>query len=272
MTRVLGLATCFNRKEKTLKAINCLIQGNPEVEFSFIIVDDGSTDGTKEALEKIPEVSVISGNGNLFYSGGMRVAIKAAKESEKEYDYCMLFNDDVEFWDSAIEKLCEKDKTVIWVGPTCEKDGSLSYGGVVKTSNFLPRTEIIMANTEEGALCDTFNANCVLIPWNIFEKLDNIDEKYTHSIGDFDYGFEAKKKGYVIKVSDKYVGECPDNPVKSNNNWRNTELSRKRRIQLKESPKGLPFGEYYHYLLKQYNFITAIAYSIMPYIRIILKK
>ena len=272
MTRVLGLATCFNRKEKTLKAINCLIQGNPEVDFSFIIVDDGSTDGTKEALEKIAEVSVISGNGNLFYSGGMRAAIKAAKESKKEYDYCMLFNDDVEFWDSAIEKLCEKDKTVIWVGPTCEKDGSLSYGGVVKTSNFLPRTEIIMANTEEGALCDTFNANCVLIPWNIFEKLDNIDEKYTHSIGDFDYGFEAKKKGYVIKVSDKYVGECPDNPVKSNNNWRNTELSRKRRIQLKESPKGLPFGEYYHYLLKQYNFITAIVYSMMPYIRIILKK
>ena len=76
----------------------------------------------------------------------------------------------------------------------------------------------------------------------------------------------------MIKVSDKYVGECPDNPVKSNNNWRNTELSRKRRIQLKESPKGLPFGEYYHYLLKQYNFITAIVYSMMPYIRIILKK
>ena len=65
---------------------------------------------------------------------------------------------------------------------------------------------------------------------------------------------------------------CPDNPVNSNNNWRNVNLSIKRRIELKESPKGLPFSEYFHYLLKQYNFFTAIAYSIMPYIRIILKK
>ena len=50
MIQVLGLATCFNRKEKTVKAIKNLIKGNPNIKFTFIIVDDGSTDGTKEAL------------------------------------------------------------------------------------------------------------------------------------------------------------------------------------------------------------------------------
>lgn len=272
MIRILGLATCFNRKEKTEKAIKSLVSGNPAVSFSFIVVDDGSTDGTKEALKNISNVKVISGDGNLYYSGGMRTAIEAAKLQTEKFDYCLLFNDDVDFFDSAIEELCRKDTSFIWVGPTCEKDGSLSYGGVIKKSNWLPRTEIIMAETEEGRECDTFNANCVLIPWEIFLSLDNIDCVYTHSIGDFDYGFEAKKKGYKLKVSNKYVGECPDNPVNSNSNWRNVNLSRKKRFHLKESPKGLPVYEYFHYLRKQYHFATAVIYSLLPYVRILLKK
>lgn len=272
MTHILGLMTCYNRKEKTVRALKSLIQGNQTIQFSFIVVDDGSTDGTKEELAKLPEVQIVSGSGSMFYSGGMRAAIKEAKKLQKDFDYCLLFNDDVDFWKSSIEELCKKDPSVIWVGPTCDENGMLTYGGVVKTSNWRPKTEIVMADSEEGRVCDTFNANCVLVPWDQFQTLDNIDSAYTHSIGDFDYGFEAKKKGCMIKVSDQYVGECPDNPVNSNNNWRNTALPLKRRIQLKESPKGLPTGEYFHYLKKQYNVITAIVYSITPYIRIFLKK
>ena len=270
MVNVLGLMTCFNRKEKTVRALKNLIQGNQGLSFSFIVVDDGSTDGTLEALKEIPEVKVIQGNGNLFYSGGMRQAIAKAKKTEDKFDYCLLFNDDVGFADSSIEYLCKKEKGVIWVGPTCDEKGKLSYGGVVKKSNWRPKTEIVMADSEEGRVCDTFNANCVLIPWEIFLQLDNIDSVYTHSMGDFDYGFAAKKKGFVIKVSDKYVGECPDNPVQVS--WRNTELSIKERIHRKESPKGLPTKEWFHYLNKNYHFVTAAIYSAIPYVRILLKK
>lgn len=262
--------TCFNRKEKTLRALNNLIQGNPEIEFSFIVADDASTDGTGEALRSFSNVDVITGDGNLFYSGGMRLAIKRAREAGKAYDYCLLFNDDVDFAESAIMDLCQRDNSVIWVGPTCDEKGELSYGGVVKTSSWRPKTEIVMADSKKGRVCDTFNANCVLIPWKIFMELDNIDSVYTHSMGDFDYGFSAGKKGYEIRVSNQFVGECPDNPVGVT--WRNAELSRKERLQRKESPKGLPFKEWFHYLSKNYNVLTAIVYSAIPYMRIVLKK
>ena len=33
MKKVLGLMTCYNRKEKTVRALNNLIQGNPEIDF-----------------------------------------------------------------------------------------------------------------------------------------------------------------------------------------------------------------------------------------------
>lgn len=270
MITVLGLMTCFNRKEKTVKAIENLIKGNPGIEFSFIVADDASTDGTGAALKQFSNTVVLEGNGNLYYSGGMRLAIQCAKECGKDYDYCLLFNDDVEFFDAAIEKLSSKEEAVIWVGPTCDETGKLSYGGIVKTSSWRPKTEIVMADSEEGMQCDTFNANCVLIPWEIFKKLGNIDECYTHSMGDFDYGFEAGKKGYKIKVSNEFVGVCNDNPVAVS--WRNTELSRKERLKRKESPKGLPGKEWFHYLKKQYHMETAVIYSIVPYVRIVLKK
>lgn len=267
---VLGLMTCYNRKEKTVRALQNLIQGNAEIEFFFIVADDGSSDGTYEELIKIPQVKIIRGDGKWFYSGGMRAAIGAAKRIEKKYDYCLLFNDDVDFYDSAIEKLCEKEGDVIWVGPTSDEEGNLSYGGVLKTSKWRPNPEIIMADNSIGRECDTFNANCVLIPWDIFIKLDNIDQVYTHSMGDFDYGFSAKRKGYVLKVSDEFVGVCPDNPVGIS--WRNTELSRKERLRRKESPKGLPAKEWFYYLKKNYNPVTAVIYSLIPFLRIIVKK
>ena len=253
-----------------MKALNNLIHGNSEIEFSFLIADDRSKDGTFEELQKMSGVQVIRGDGNWFYSGGMRAAIKEAKIRNKRYDYCLLFNDDVDFYDSAIETLCKKDISKIWVGPTCDEKGELSYGGVIKTSKWRPNTKIVMSDTAEGMKCDTFNANCVLIPWDIFEKLDNIDEVYTHSMGDFDYGFSAVKRGYEIRVSDQFVGVCPDNPVSVS--WRNRDLSWKERVRRKESPKGLPTKEWFHYLAKNYNVFTAVVYSVIPYIRIFLGK
>ncbi len=84
MISILGLMTCFNRKEKTVRAIKNLIQGNPDIDFSFVVADDASTDGTSQALQEFFQVTVLSGNGSLFYSGGMRLAIDYAKKAGKQ--------------------------------------------------------------------------------------------------------------------------------------------------------------------------------------------
>lgn len=270
MTRVLGLMTCYNRREKTVNSIEKLISGNPGIQFSFIVADDNSKDGTKEALEQFSNVQVLRGDGNLYYSGGMRLAISEANKGDREYDYCLLFNDDVDFFGGSIEKLAGKCRDCVWVGPTCDTDGKLSYGGVVKVSRWRPTLPIVKSDSADGRSCDTFNANCVLIPWDIFRRADNIDNTYTHAMGDYDYGFSFIKSGVGIKVSDSYVGVCCDNPVKGS--WRDTSLPRKERLRLKESPKGLPRKEWFHFLKKNYSVITAIVYSVIPYLRIVFRK
>lgn len=270
MVSILGLMTCFNRKDKTVQAIDNLVSGNTEVQFDFIVADDASSDGTAQVLQKYSNIQVINGTGNLFYSGGMRAAIESALRQKKEYDFCLLFNDDVQFFSHAIDKMIKLKKQTIWVGPTCDYAQKTSYGGVRKKSSIRPSFEILKADNQDGLVCDTFNANCVLIPWSIFRELGNIDPVYSHSLGDFDYGFEAKRKGFDIRVTNEYVGICCDNPVKGG--WRDTTLSLKRRLHLKESPKGLPHKEWFHYLQKNYSLFTAIVYSIIPYLRILLRR
>lgn len=291
-TRILGLATCYNRKEKTLKAIESLRQSNPECDIRFIITDDNSSDGTAQALESIEGVTVVNGDGNSFYSGGMRLAMAKALEDSAltdGYDYILLFNDDVDFYPGAIDRLTKfgykkedaaeagkplsagPDPSKILVGPTCEGDGrTLSYGGIARKSNFKPKFRKVMADAGEILKVDTFNANCVLVPTELFVKTGNMDTVYNHSLGDFDYGYSLTRKGGEIFVSGEYVGICPFNSEEGT--WNDPKLTRRERFKKKESIKGVPFGEFFHYLLKNYNLLTAIIYSFSPYVRILIGK
>ena len=106
------LLTCFNRKEKTLVCLNSFFEADmPKgYEFDIYLVDDGSTDGTSEAVkENYPNIEIIKGNGNLYWAGGMRLAWTTALE-RKDYDAFLLLNDDVILFDDFLDNLIKTEK------------------------------------------------------------------------------------------------------------------------------------------------------------------
>lgn len=269
--RILAICTCHNRREKTIKCIESLINGN-STPFHFIVVDDGSTDGTKEALKTLKNIDVINGSGDLYYSKGMSKGMEYAKRHLKgEYKYVMLLNDDVCFFEGSIDSLTKfaKDDRQIIIGATCDEQRKLTYGGGIKKSRFFPAFDIVMSGTQIIE-CDTFNANCVLVPFDIFLKEESIDCRFSHSLGDYDYGLRLSGAGYVLVVSDFFVGRCNDNPRRGT--WMDSSLPIKRRIELKESPKGLPTKDWFYFVKRYYGFFSACISVVKPYIRIMIKR
>lgn len=271
---IIVIFTCHNRKDKTETCIHTLVSGNPACRFTFVVVDDNSTDGTAELLERLKskhDIRVLHGNGSLFYSGGMRLGMEYTLEQcGQAYDYMLMVNDDVVFFQNAIEKLVaqsrEQDNAII-AGAMCDDIGQLSYSAVKYIRGIRCRNMQI-SEWEDSA--DTFCANCVLVPYHAFRKTGVMDAVYTHVMGDFDYGMMLKHNGFGIHVSKEYAGYCSNNPTA--NTWGDTSLGRWERIKKKENTKGLPAGEWFYFLRKNFGLATAIVKSCTPYIKILLGK
>lgn len=185
-----------------------------EVAFSVFLVDDGSSDGTGERVGEIPlDLTVIPGTGSLFWNRGMVLAYRTARSSGKEFDAYMLYNDDVLLDDRFVDfvrQYIELDG-VILVGALCDpQTGATTYSGVRHVPH---RTRLNFAPVEPtGRLApvDTFHANCVIVPANVFEALGGLDPAYTHYLGDFDLGLRATAMGVQSLLFGSPVGDCPE--------------------------------------------------------------
>ena len=108
MTRLNVVLTSHNRRERTARSIRSVFAQVVDIpiRLDVILVDDGSTDGTKQRIRKeFPQVTVLSGDGSLFWSGGMRRAFAAALEQQP--DYVLWLNDDTNLYRDAINRLLE---------------------------------------------------------------------------------------------------------------------------------------------------------------------
>ena len=271
---ILAIFTCFNRCEKTKKCIETITSGNPGCNFTFVVAGDGSTDGTFEMLQRMKErfpIHVLRGTGQWYYSGGMRAGMEyALQELPGGFDYLLMINDDVSFFDNSIQKLIcqsrQQDGSLV-VGAMCNASGSLSYGAVKYIAGYRYRT-LSLSDWEVPA--DTFNANCVLIPYEAFVKTGAMDPSYRHSLGDFDYGLSLKQAGYRMYQSREFAGCCETNSPK--NTWQDTSLSRMERIRKKEDVKGAPAKQWFYFLKKHFGLPLAMKGTITPYIRILIGK
>ena len=63
--------------------------------YHIVVIDDGSTDGTGDWLaDEYPDIIVLNGDGNLWWSGGINVGATYAI-SEINADFLLLWNNDI---------------------------------------------------------------------------------------------------------------------------------------------------------------------------------
>jgi GT2 family glycosyltransferase len=263
--RVAVLLTVFNRREVTLTGLRSLYRAIDTLgegyAFDVYMTDDGSKDGTKEAVEKeFPNVIVTLGDGNLYWGGGMRKAWQRAIESGVTYDYFLWFNDDAELYEDALKTLFKpisQYKNCIVSGAFCDHNGDVSYGGRDK------KCEMISPIYSLYQPIVFMNGNLVLIDKFNFQKLGMIDSHYIHGLGDWDYGLRAREINVDVVLTDKYVGIANrhDGDLMV---W-SLKCSVVMKLKKMHTPKYSPFIIYY-FNKKHFGFWYAIKEFLKNYI------
>jgi GT2 family glycosyltransferase len=240
--------TCHNRKANTLRCLDRLFRqrGLDDVTLEVFLVDDGSTDGTAEAIKSTyPAVHLLRGDGSLFWSGGMRMAMDAARGGG--FDHYLWLNDDTMLYPDALGRLLRtyaklaaysKSPLVVVGSLRDPESGKLSYGGSVRTCWWHPLRFAHIEPADEPVICAVFNGNCLLVPADAAERLGNLHPRLVHSGGDYEYGLRAEKKHVARWIAPGYFGECPRNPIADT--WMDASMSLRQRYRALFSPKGQP--------------------------------
>lgn len=274
------LVTCYNRKLKTLACLRSLEASAAlcSVQLRGVLVDDGSNDGTSDAVRfEFPWMVVLSASGNLFWNRGMHMAMAHALRNIP-CDAFLWLNDDTNLDPSALSLLIEtahklvasNGRTGLVVGSTRDPmTGELTYGGSVSVSKLRRFAYKKVFDAQRAVPCQAINGNVVLIPAAVAADVGNLDPVFEHAMGDTDYGLRALQRNWPVVVAPGFVGICGRNPVTGS--FLDPALGRAARLRHLTSRKGLPPRSWAHLCRRHGGWHWPLLF-VWPYARVLFGK
>jgi GT2 family glycosyltransferase len=269
LPRIAVLVTAHNRRELTVRALQSLKVAGDVFEFTIVVLDDASTDGTADAVRAAwPGATILTGDGNAFWNGGMHQAWSHALNLC--VDGYLWLNDDVVLDYDALPRLAREwhkrgggTAPFILVGPTRDDNGMLSYGGQKLVRNpFALRFERLPI-TDAVQSAETFNGNIVLVSKATVNRVGINDPEFLHAFGDLDYGLRASRRGVSVLVMPGTMGICNRNPPVQFNVG-----SLRQRWRKINSHQGIPLGNWLRFT-RRYSGVWLPIHLVLPYRKIL---
>ena len=188
----------YNRREITLTCLEGLKKNGDLQRYHLVVVDDGSSDGTKEAItESYPDVAVLTGDGNLWWTGAIALGMEYAYEQGAEY--FIWLNDDCLPEPNALPRIV----TFMQQHPGTIASASFYSPGAtepVRYSGFRGRKGQA-ASLGEIVEVEGTSGWCVGIPVAVFERIGSPEaKKFPHYAGDSTYTLKATRAGFNARI------------------------------------------------------------------------
>lgn len=198
----------YNDKDNTLKLLESL-KKTDYPNYEIIMADNGSIDGTAEAVEKMfPNVKIVKNRKNLGYSSAVNLGFKEAKG-----DYIVPLNSDMLVfkadWLKILVQVLESEKNIGMVRPMfmnydnpeiSESNVYDGHGSVRGKEN--PITGFGMKDV--GQFPEVVEKKWVgnaIIKREVFEKIGLYDDRFFLYFEDVDFSRRAKNAGYKLLIA-----------------------------------------------------------------------
>lgn len=206
---VYALIPAYNGKHEVLALLAC-IERQTFRDIAIVLVDDGSTDGTEEAVvRKFPQVTLLKGNGHLWWTGANAQGIRRILETSRSGDYVLLMNNDLIVKDDFLGEMvaCSERMHRAIVGATTVDlyNPNRLLAGLYLDKRLRVRETTdpqVIASTECEPNVDVLPGRGALIPIEVFEKIGNFnEERLPHYGGDYEFTIRARLAGFQLVTS-----------------------------------------------------------------------
>lgn len=201
--RITIVIITYNQYEYTKKCIES-IKKFTRIPYRILIVDNASTDKTREYLKKLTDIDVIYNDENK----GFPIACNQA--FSKSYDdYAIILNNDVvvtEGWLERMVEIAEADSSIGLVGPTSNKvsglqiDTNAKYESIDKM--YLYSRKILEKNYGQVQYFPRIAFLCTLIRRDVIDRIGGLDERFTPgNYEDDDFCLRAQLAGFKTVIA-----------------------------------------------------------------------
>lgn len=196
-----------NRKLISLGCLQQLESLSLLQKYLVIVVDDGSTDGTSSAIKKAyPEVVLLHGNGDLWWTGAIKLGMEYACRSGCEF--IIWLNDDcyIKHRSTIVELvMAARSNPNSIVGSLVMEaadSSQVAFGGKRKNGFAYTMLEPSVSGLYS---CDLLCGNLVCMPATVIDLIGYPDsDRCPHYGGDFLFLIQARKSGYSLFLDSRY--------------------------------------------------------------------
>lgn len=212
-TKVFIIILSYNGGEDTLNCLRSLMREKFKgMWVEILVVDNGSTDGSLEMIEKIKKnekIKIIKNKRNLGFAAGMNVGVREALNHGAEA--VLLLNQDTIVNSGFLKPLLENPADIVAPVIKFKREGKWFYDFGGKVDWWLGRPRHLESNTQyairdrERKKMGYVSGCAVLIKRPVLEAIGLLDESFFLYFEDVDFCLRARRAGFKIAVEPKSV-------------------------------------------------------------------